>query len=183
MKKNIFFILLFITSFNLVRSQSTSFFEEVRVMKMNLCFKGYFLANSAMDQNRTSQYIGTRGVFIRNDSSMMVAVYLNAGPYRKGETERSVDNFSSQENKSIHRVSKKNEKILKKFGADGGGFEKIEKQPVSPLLPGYGLVGGGMLFSKGDLMFVEIYQREGNGKKMSEKALINFASSFIRFND
>ena len=73
-------------------------------------------------------------------------------------------------------------KILKKFGADSGGFDKIEKQTKPSHYSGYVMIGAGMLFSNGDLMFVEVYQNEKVNKKMSEKKLIDFASNFIRFN-
>jgi len=183
MKKYIFFILLIFTSFNLVRSQSTSFFDDVQSMKMSLCFKDFIIASRNFDLGRLRGVISSREVFLHNDSSMIVVVHLNSRSYGKRKVKDKINIVSPSESISSRKRLKKNEKTLKKFGADGGGFEKMEKKPASSFLSGYELVGGGLLFSNGGLLSLEVYQREGNGKKMSEKALINFASSFIRFND
>jgi len=184
MKKNTYLIiLLFFTSFNLVRSQSTSFFEDVQTLKMNLCFKDFILADSNLDQIPLQRGLTSEQIFLRSDSLLVVKVYLRRKSPDVRKSERSMDDLSLQADKSIRSVSKKEEKILKKFGADGGGFEMMEKKSTSRHLSGYALIGGGRLSSRGNLMFLEVYQREDIGKKMSEKALINFASSFIRFND
>lgn len=171
------------TSFNLVRSQSTTFFEDVQTMEMSLCFKDFILASRNFDLGRLRGGISSREVFLHNDSSVIIIVHLNSRNYGKRKVKDKINIVSPSESISSRKRSKKSEKTLKKFGADGGGFEKMEKKPASSFLSGYELVGGGLLFSNGGLLSLEVYQREGSRKKMSEKALINFASSFIRFSN
>jgi hypothetical protein len=150
-------------------------------MKISLCFKDFVLMDSYSGNIGNSDKIGARQVFVRNDSSMMVAINLNAGSQR-AENMRQI----SQTDMSLKNISKtrshEQRNTLKKFGADSGGFDKIEKQSKPSHYSGYAMIGAGMLFFSGHLMSVEVYQNEKVNKKMSEKKLIDFASNFIRFN-
>src|SRR5690606_19586805 len=152
MKQIVFCILLLISSFYIAHSQSETFFDDVQSMKMSLCFKDFIIASRNFDLGRLRGGISSREVFLHNDSSMIIVVHLNSRSYGKRKVKDKINIVSPSESISSRKHSKKKEKTLKKFGANGGGFEKMEKKPASSFLSGYELVGGGLLFSNGGLL-------------------------------
>lgn len=185
MKKVILFILLIVSSSDIVYSQSKSFFGDVETMKISLNFKDYVLANDSIDPAGLPCGTTSKKIFLRSDSSVMVRVHLSTISYGKKRAKPLENEVSWRKSKAkANDKRSKMDKVLKKFGADGGGLEMIKKQmPPSPILSGYTAVWGGIIFSKGGLMSLEVYQHEGSKRKMSERTLENLASDLIQFND
>ena len=74
--------LILVLIYSTVCSQTKSFLDEAQKMKISLCFKDFVLLDSHPGNIGTSDSIGIRKIFVRNDSTMMVAVNLNAGSQR-----------------------------------------------------------------------------------------------------
>lgn len=177
-------MILLIAFQSIGHAQTDRFMHDISAMKISLNFKDFVVADSNTNPGRISHGTTSHKVFVNHDSSQLILLLISHRPkFVRNLPERSEPEPDRYIVQSPVVRSKESIRMGKKFGAKQvyAPDELISKP--STRFSGYTEVWAAVAFGETGYFGIIIHQKENSRTRRGKKALENYASNFIKFNE